>query len=65
MPMHMYPSWVIRRDKLTTLALIHQYIGHKSSHKIFKVKVIAPRSKVTGPKFYARAHPPLMGSPQT
>ena len=39
-------------------------LGTGSIHKIPKVRVRAPRLKVTGSKFYAHAHLPLMGSPQ-
>ena len=41
-----------------------QYLEHSGVHKIHKVKVITRRSKATGPKFYACAHLPVMGSPQ-
>ena len=36
-----------------------------SVHKIPKVKVMTPRSKVTCPKIHTRAHLLLMGSPHT
>ncbi len=60
MGMHDYPSWVVHRHKLVTLALIPLTC---SIHKNLKVKVMAPRSKATGPKFHAHAHLPFMGSP--
>ena len=53
-------SWVVHRHKLAMLLLICWTQGHK----IFKVKLIAPRSKVTGSKFNAHAHLLLMGSSQ-
>ena len=40
----------------------HQYLEHSSIHKIPKVKVTTPRSKVTGPNIHADAHLPAMGS---
>ena len=62
--MHIYPSWVASCT-CTKWPHWHQYLGHRSGHKISKVKVMAPRSKVTGPKVHAYAHLPLMSSCHT
>ncbi len=108
MPMHIYPSRVVHRRRLATLASTswtqegpqdsqgqdhnsyvkghrtkipcrctstphenstgtknwphwHQYLGYSSTHKNPKIKVIMPMSKLSGPKFHAHPHLPLMG----
>ena len=43
----------------------HGYLGHTSIHKNPKVKVISPRSKVTGANFRAHVHLNHVGSPCT
>ena len=64
--MHTYLSWVVYIPKLINVAPIlwAHHVAPKF-YKISKVKVIAPRSKVTGADWHVPGHLPFMGSPHT